>query len=190
MPPKIIFVRHAEAEHNKAHKLNFDDSVFSDERYADAPLTEEGYSQVNNLCKSLTKYSIIDVWSSPLTRAIQTAEKIVESSLADNLILHDNLLEISGNTHKCNTRKNKKDLKKLFPKCDFTYIPDTPCIWNSLENEYSAYQRLFLITKLIEDIYKHYPDDTAVVVVSHWAVLFAFLKQKLQNAEYYEYNLE
>ena len=96
MSPRFIFLRHGEAEHNVAfHKEGA--SVFKEEAYRDAKLTAKGIEQAIEAAKALSSLKIEAIWSSPLTRCIQTAEEVFEEVDCDELYLHDNLLERLGN---------------------------------------------------------------------------------------------
>lgn len=184
MPPKYIFFRHGEATHNVAFR-NGEPDAFTAEKYKDPPLTSEGKDQVIAAAKNLADYKIIGLWSSPLTRCIETSLELFEELDIQEMFLHDNLMEITYKGQVCNLRKRKEELKKehdgLF-KMDF--MPDYSCIWDSNETSYFSYQRMFMVLKLIEDIYKNESEDSYVLIVSHQNIMSPFVKKSLKNAEY------
>jgi broad specificity phosphatase PhoE len=79
-PPKFIFVRHGEAQHNVDFHVK-GQAAFTDPANKDAPLTAEGIQQAKATANALeTIPLILGIWSSPLTRAIQTAEEIFKET--------------------------------------------------------------------------------------------------------------
>ncbi|HTE86319.1 MAG TPA: histidine phosphatase family protein [Dehalococcoidia bacterium] len=64
---KVILVRHCETDHNRVGRV---------QGQSDAPLNERGLAQAACLAQSLAGQSIQALYSSPLRRAVQTAEPI------------------------------------------------------------------------------------------------------------------
>lgn len=184
MAPKFIFLRHAEAEHNVAFREKQDLSVFLEEQYKDARLTQVGLRQAQEAAKNLSDLSIIDIWCSPLTRCIQTAEEVFEESNASGLYLHDNLLERLGGGHVCNSRKSKTEIKQLHTIWNTKYLAETPVTWIERENEYAVRQRMFMLVMLIADIYKDAPDTSHILIVSHNDAICCLTGKSLKNAEH------
>ena len=184
MPPKFIFVRHGEAEHNVAFRENHDMSVFLKEQFTDAPLTQVGIQQAKETGKKLSSLNILDIWSSPLTRCIHTADEIFEETSAQKLYLHDNLLERLGGGHVCNSRKSKTELKKTHTLWNTKYLAETPVTWIERENEYALRQRMFMLITLLTDIYKDSPDDSHIVIVGHADAIYSLIGKLLTNAQY------
>lgn len=182
MPPKFIFVRHGEAEHNVGfHERG--EPAFFDEKYKDAPLTEKGKAQARDTGKALARLKILDIWSSPLTRCIQTSEELFEETGAQQLYLHDNLLECLGGGHICNTRKCKRELREKYPYMKMDALPDYPSMWVDRENEYALRQRMFMFVMLLADLYKDYGEDSHILVVSHANAIGCLTGKSLGNAE-------
>jgi probable phosphoglycerate mutase len=182
MPPKLIFVRHGEAEHNVGFHQRGEEA-FLDPKYKDAALTEKGKEQARETARSLASLKILDIWSSPLTRCIETAEELFEETGAQDFYLHDNLLERLGGGHECNTRKCKKELVEKYQLLKTSYLPDFPPRWIERENEYALRQRMFMLIMLLGDIYKDYSEDSHVLVVSHADAIFSLTGKPLKNAE-------
>ena len=183
MAPKFIFVRHGEAEHNVAFHEKKDENVFSDPKYKDAKLTAKGIEQAQKTGVALSELPILDIWCSPLTRCIQTAEEIFEEASVQNIYLHDSLLEWLGANHLCNERLTKTELKKT-TFWNMTYLPETPPTWIEKETYSSLYQRMFSFLKFLAEVYKDIPDTQHVVIVSHLNSILALTKKDLKNAEY------
>ncbi len=72
---QVTFIRHGEAEHNVAVRETGSNAAYSDPRWEDAALTEDGLQQAMqlqaDLLKTGTKFDIVLV--SPLMRTLQTA---------------------------------------------------------------------------------------------------------------------
>lgn len=183
-PPSFIFVRHGQAEHNVAAHGPEGDAAYLNKAYEDAPLTQEGKAQAKATGEALANYKIVGIWSSPLTRCIQTAYQILEETSAQHIYLHDSLLEILGGGHICNHRKPKKDIQHLYPICNAENLPDTPPSWIPTENEYSVRNRMMSLCLLLAQIYKDSPPHSYIVLTSHWGSIQALTGNALKNAEY------
>lgn len=182
MPPRFIFVRHGEATHNVAFHQE-GESAFEDVRWKDAELTEKGKEQAKKVGEELASYKIKDIWCSPLTRCIQTAEEIFEETSCEDLYLHDNLLERQGGNHVCNERKLKSEIKKLHSIWDVTHLPDIPMYWGPREHQMALYSRMLSFVLLLAHIYNECDDNTHIVIVSHNDAIHALTKKSLKNCE-------
>lgn len=191
MPPKFIFVRHGEATHNVAfyESKTQDESVFLDKKYEDAPLTEEGVKQAQATGKALFPYKILDIWCSPLTRAIQTAEEIFEEANCSQLYLHDNLLERLGGGHICNHRKDKSVLKKSHNIWDTSFLAEFPPLWIERESTSAVRARMLMLILYLADLYKSYNEEYHLVLVSHNDAIACLTGKSLKNAEFLSFTL-
>lgn len=189
--PKFIFVRHGEAEHNVAfHQVG--DSAFTNPKYKDAPLTDEGIKQARKTGEALseTGYKILDLWSSPLTRCIQTSLELYEELNLGELVLHDSLLERQGGGHICNDRKSPAELKKEYAFWNMLFLPTLPPMWIERENETSLQRRMLSFVLLLSEIYRNVAEDSYVLIVSHSDAICSLIKKPLKNAEYAILSLE
>lgn len=183
MAPRFIFVRHGEATHNVAfHEEG--ESAFQDEKHRDAQLTEKGKEQACKLAQELASYKILELWCSPLTRCIQTAEEIFEETSCNTLYLHDNLLERQGGSHVCNERKTKSELQNLYPCWKFTYLSEFPSRWKERENQTSLYTRMLMFVLVLAHLYGNYNEDSYIVIVGHNDAISALIGKSLKNCEY------
>ena len=155
--------------------------AFTKEEYRDAPLTETGKEQTRTSALKLKEYKILDIWTSPLTRAIQTAEELFEELDCGEIILHDNLLELLGGGNVCNERKPKYELKKSFEHWTTKYLADLPARWLPFENAYSVQQRMLMFVMLMAEIYKEESSDTHLIVVSHAQAIAALTGKSLKT---------
>ncbi len=183
-PPSFIFVRHGQAEHNVAAHGIEGDSAYRNPLYKDAALTQKGTAQARATGKALANYKILGIWSSPLTRCIQTSYQILEETSAQHIYLHDSLLEVLGGAHVCNHRKPKKDIEELYPICNVENLPDYPPSWIHTENYSSVRNRMVGLCKLLAELYKDSPLNSYIVLTSHWGSIKTLTGIALNNAEY------
>lgn len=183
---KFIFVRHGEATHNVAYRESKNDAVFTEEKYKDAPLTEKGIQEARDLANKLRDYigdKTVCIWSSPLTRAIQTAEELFEElNVGNEIYLHDGLLEFQDAYHKCNARISTGDLKKKFSTINTQLLPELPAFWIQSEPAVHRKYRMKMVLQMIKEICLV---DT-VVIVSHKNALYSLLEKELGNCEFVE----
>jgi broad specificity phosphatase PhoE len=183
MPPKFVFVRHGEAEHNVAYHTE-GVSAFSNPKFKDAQLTEKGKEQARETGRILSSLKIADIWCSPLTRTIQTAEELFEETSANTMYLHDNLLETLGGNHVCNERKAKYELKEKFDGWDMTLLSEMPACWFEREPVASVRQRMTAFLLWSRELYKDLPNDVHVLVVTHKDAIWSLTGKEMANGEY------
>ena len=189
MPPKFIFLRHGEAEHNVLfHKIG--ETAFEKEDVRDAPLTEQGLEQAKQSALKLREYKILDIWSSPLTRCIQTATEAFEETSASNCYLHDSLLERQGGNHVCNERKHKREIHQQFELWDTTFLPEMPSQWSAREDWTALHYRMKALVLLLADIYKTAAENSYILIVSHRDAILSLTKKDLLKAEFIVCSLE
>ena len=182
MPPTFIFVRHGEAKHNVAFHAT-DEKAFEDEANRDAPLTELGLTQAHETAVNLSEYKILDIWTSPLTRCIQTSAELFEETSSQNIYMHDNLLERQGGNHVCNERKLKHELRTKYLSYDTKFLAEKPAYWVERENMSSLYFRMLMFVLLLADRYAHLSEEHHLLVVSHRDAIFSITGKELQKAE-------
>lgn len=187
MPPRFLFLRHGEATHNVAFYAQ-GAQIFKEEAYRDAPLTEKGRQQAQDVARVFSGKSFSAIWCSPLTRCLETAEELFEEVTCHELYLHDNLLERQGNKYPMNERKAKHELKAAFPIWNMDFLSDLPAFWIPHENDYSLRQRMFMLVMLLADIYKDAMDP--ILIVGHADAIQALTGRLLKNAEFCELSLE
>ena len=153
-------------------------------KQAELAAESEAKAQAKATGKALSNHKILGIWSSPLTRCIQTSEELFEETSAQDIYLHDSLLEVLGGGHVCNYRKTRKELKTLYPHCNMENLPDYTPMWVHRENEFSVTNRMMGICLLLAEIYKDSPPDSYLVLTSHWGAIRALTGKALNNAEY------
>jgi broad specificity phosphatase PhoE len=190
--PKFVFVRHGEAEHNVASHNGLGDKAFTDPKYKNAPLTAKGKEQARATGEALfaSERRFLDIWCSPLTRCIETAEEIYEEINCAELWLHDSLVERLGGGHVCNERHYTSNIKKMFPCWKTDFLPEFPPLWVDRENQTSLQRRMLSFILLLAEMYKNVREGFYVLIVGHADAIFSLTHVSLKNAEYVEMSLE
>lgn len=182
---RFILVRHGEATHNAAyHERGV--SVFEEDQYKDAPLTEKGVEQARELATKLAeKYAgkTVSIWTSPLTRAIQTAEELFEEMDSTmTLYAHDGFLEFQDFKNKANHRSMRKEIKERFPHVDLRLIPEIPAFWVETEPSVLIRNRMRAALLTICELVS----TPLIVIVSHAHAIQALIGEKLDNCDFIE----
>ncbi len=185
MAPIFLFVRHGQAEHNTAAE-RMGDAAYEDPQYRDAHLTELGHQQAKaagHTIAALQNRRKVHVYSSPLSRCIQTAEGILDAGVkASSLILHDMLLERLHKNHICNSRTTPVELRAQFPKWDTRFLPLFPPHFSPQSEPYES--TAFRMSAFVESLQKKYEDTyTMIVIVSHHDAIESLLHLKLANGQ-------
>ena len=163
---KFLFVRHGETHFNEINLT---------QGWCDSPLSKLGVKQVENMSLQLKDYSINKAYTSPLGRAVETSEIILQGH---------NIAPIYD-----------KRLKEV----NFGLLEGLPCLFvdklqlessnwlDDLQMDYTGYegenvedviQRHF---ELLNDIEKKFQDDDTILMVGHGCSLYAFIKTLLKN---------
>jgi glucosyl-3-phosphoglycerate phosphatase len=115
MPKTVHLIRHGQSTFNALHDLTGQDPMIND-----APLSPLGHQQV---AAARAAYADVDydiIFTSPLTRAIQTATGIFGSSAP----MRVNLSHSEWVTHSCNTGRPASHLANEFPHLDFSHLAE------------------------------------------------------------------
>lgn len=110
----IYFIRHGQSEFNAAFKGEVDPLIF------DAPLTNLGFEQAFEARIAVNSLNITRVITSPLTRAIQTAQTIFDKTAPIEVRHgHHELLKFSGDVG-----RPPHELGADFPDLSFDSLPN------------------------------------------------------------------
>jgi len=109
----IYFIRHGQSEFNAAFQGEVDPFIF------DAPLTTLGFEQATQTRAAVADLGITRVITSPLTRALQTAQTIFDG-IAPIEVRHGHheLLKFSGDVGRA-----PEELSVDFPQLVFEHLP-------------------------------------------------------------------
>jgi broad specificity phosphatase PhoE len=184
MPPLFVYIRHGEALHNVANRIH-GPIAYTLKENEDASLSEEGHRQTKEAGFQL--HTIfgdrpVDVYSSPLSRCIQTAENASAHLNVQERILDDLLIERLGGGHVCNNRKTFYELAERFPGWDTEHIQDPPPILLEREPLSNVEGRMRQMWNWLQDAYK--TSERGVLVVSHQESLIALWSRDFKNAEF------
>jgi broad specificity phosphatase PhoE len=132
----------------------------------DAPLTDLGKEQARNV--NLSPQSKIDlVVSSPLSRALQTADFVCPPSALAKRVCCEHFREVNGDMLNAK-RRNRSELEKLFSSWDFNQLEsEEDSMWTPKMEEYEdvaerGYQGLYWLMRRPED---------SIVLVCHGGIL-------------------
>lgn len=174
---RIYFVRHAQGTHNLGG-----DAAYYDPANEDAPLTEIGLAQVRNTAEALGKEveKFDHIFTSSLTRCLQTAEVIYREVPSRKPIVTDFLLEAQGGGHICNQRRSMETLESKFPEFEFA-IPGESTYHYTMprEDDAAIRKRVDFIVDLASKM-----GGENVLMVSHHDTIYAYTGQSLRNADY------
>jgi len=179
----FILVRHGQGTHNLGAETE-GDAAYSNEAYRDARLTDKGALQAQEAGKKIAAEfgNVVAVWSSPLTRCIQTAKHILKSVKAPvgSLFLHDYLIERQRKDNICNYRANADDLSYEWPEFKTYFLPNVVSQWTEEEPGHVVKQRM---TMLLEHLKRKYTSGN-VLIVCHQESIYEVVGRGLANAEF------
>lgn len=160
MNTELYLIRHGETEWNKLGKF---------QGCTDIPLSEDGIQQAFLLQKRL-KGNFDCIYTSPLSRAVKTAQILCQPSCKKEPVIHPGLIEINfgkweGLTLEDINREYSLEFKRW--KTDEETAP-------IMGGELSLKNACVRVTKAILDIVQEHKGET-IVIVSHGGVLKAAL---------------
>lgn len=183
MPPTFILVRHAEGTHNLAAETE-GNAAYANEAYRNARLTDKGALQAQDAGKLIANScpKAVAVWSSPLTRCIQTAKHIMKSVIVPegNVFVHDYLIERQRKKDICNFRADASEITAEWPEFSSEFLPDVAAQWDEDEPEHVVKMR---VNMLLDHLKRKYTSGT-VIIVSHYETLLEVVGRGLANAEF------
>lgn len=176
----VYLIRHGQSEFNAAFN-----SIGKDPMIFDAPLTDKGRKQAEEARALVADLGIKQVITSPLTRAIQTAQCIFGDIAPITVVAqHRELL-----LHSCDVGRSPGELQRDFPTLSFTHLPDR--WWHQgPENDDG-------IAVEPEDIFLHRIDEfknslalikeRPLAIVGHGNAFQAMIGRMLDNCEIHQH---
>jgi broad specificity phosphatase PhoE len=184
--PTFIFLRHGEAQHNVAQR-QYGDSAYEDPRWKDAHLSPHGHQQTILAGEEIARRfgsEFRAIWSSPLSRCIQTAQNVHQNIRTPARILHDSLLERLGGGHVCNERMSKVDIVIQYPGWQSQFLPkEGPQMGSVREPHESVKMRMKSLLLYLTDLYKN--ETRPILIVTHHDAIEDLFDVSLRNAEFY-----
>jgi broad specificity phosphatase PhoE len=181
---QVYFVRHGFAKHNEEF-LKFGESAYYDSNNIDSSLVEKGIEQAKEVGLTLKEIKFDKIYSSSLTRCIQTTDIIVKN---ETVYLNDFLLEPQG-YHICNYRKDKFGVENFCNNLNNKYNLDfinNECGFIKETEDMIKNRILAFYNMLINDKKNNF---NTVLVVSHHDVINKFFKY-IYNIDYSPKNCE
>ena len=146
----IVLVRHGENDWVKKHRLAG--------RIPGVHLNEKGHQQAESAAQRLAHLPVTAVYSSPVTRCMETAQYIAQSHQLD-------IIQVDGISEVCYGRWEGNKIKKLAKKKRWFTVQFFPSRMQFPEGE-SLREVQFRAVQALEDLSRQHPDDL-IVVVSH-----------------------
>lgn len=181
----FVFLRHAEGPHNVA--LARDGAVaLQSSEFFDCSLTEGGREQCSVTRARLAHFRFVAVVSSPLRRAVETADLIAETAAIRRT--HDAIVEAQEEVHPCNWRAPRATMEASFPHWCMEWSEPLPPAPTGNETREAVQARveegMGHICRWLADTLEPLTPRDAVLIVSHWTPLRTYLGVHVDNAEY------
>lgn len=174
----IYFVRHGQSEFNAVFRTGDDDPMIFD-----APLTDLGRQQAIEARAEITKLGIRHVITSPLTRAIQTAQLLFPDGVS--MEVRDGHHELL--LHSCDVGRRPEELSNDFPHLEFGHLAEE--WWHSdgsagitVEPEDAFKSRIAEFVRDLDTIMAR-----PLLIVGHGNAFNEIIGRKLANCEVHRY---
>jgi probable phosphoglycerate mutase len=168
---RLYFVRHGESEANLAH-------VFSNRGFLH-PLTPKGVAQAQALAAQLAGHDITRIFSSPLQRAVQTAE-ILGQACAAPVVITDTLREWDVGIYEGTDDPRGWELHRQLQEDWFIHRR----LDHRMPEGESFLDMQARFIPFIQQLVVDAPPNEAVVLVGHGGLYHAMLPGLLQNIDY------
>ena len=177
----IICIRHGESTFNAAWRL-----TGSDPLHFDAPLSTVGTEQVRDARAAMAALPIDVVVSSPLTRALQTAQGLFDGHpRSPPIIVHPMLRERVENS--CDVGRSPRALASDFPSLDVAHLDE---IWWHAEGSpdprgicVEPVESVAARALKFKDYLRSRP-ERCIAVVGHGTFFFYLTGRMLANCEF------
>ncbi|KAF2212604.1 hypothetical protein CERZMDRAFT_111703 [Cercospora zeae-maydis SCOH1-5] len=179
MPPTLILIRHAEAEHNATSNWNL----------ADPELTANGLEQCKALEKRLREACplasrVERIISSPMKRTCQTTLNALSWLVNSGVPVELDAMWQENSNKNCDTGSNLKELSQRFPELDFSHVdPTYPDKSERTPYAYAKRANRKRGEHCLENLYAR--PEKVIVVVSHAGFLRTGIShRRFANADY------
>ena len=186
---KLYCIRHGRALHNDEFLIK-GEKAYRD--LIDTPLVDIGIKQAKDLSQNWKNLNDIElILVSPLKRTLQTAENIFKNTNIPIIAL-DCIMEFPLGYHRCNKRKNKKELIELYPNIDFSNLNEESEWTDEYETKENLVDRINKMKNFIKKC-----KEKNIAIVSHNSILSKFIfdeiwseKNEIKHCYPYEYTLQ
>ncbi|HAS28303.1 MAG TPA: alpha-ribazole phosphatase [Dehalococcoidia bacterium] len=152
---KLYLIRHGQTELNKVRRF---------QGRIDVPLNETGIGQAQKLALRLSSEPLDKIYTSPLSRAQQTAE-IIRSSHQIDIMTNEELVEMSFGSLE---GKTYREINEIFPDWNASVFDFTFAGGENLDN-------LVVRMKSFLDIVKKQDENSNILLVTHSGCLRVIL---------------
>lgn len=158
---RILLIRHGETEWNRTHRF---------QGRTDTPLNETGIRQADAAALMLKQESLTAVYSSPLSRALETARRITAYHLLPPLIIEPGFIEMDlgefdGMEAREWGRNNPDFMKSWWENPGKLKMPGGECLEEVQQRAVSALNRI--VAEL--------PQNSSILICSHNFVILSLL---------------
>lgn len=176
----VYLIRHGQSEFNAAHNAGDKDPMIFD-----APLTDKGRRQAEEVKALVAGLGIKQVITSPLTRAIQTALCIFDNIAPISVVARHRELLI----HSCDVGRSPGDLQRDFPTLSFEDLPDRWWHQGPENDDGIAVEPLDVFLKRIAAFERSLTQikDRPLAIVGHGNAFKALTGQMMDNCEILRY---
>ncbi|WP_299472424.1 histidine phosphatase family protein [uncultured Roseibium sp.] len=174
----IYFVRHGQSEFNAVFRTGDEDPMIFD-----APLTELGRQQAMDAREEIRDLGIRHVITSPLTRAIQTAQLMFPDGIS--MEVRDGHHELL--LHSCDVGRPPNELGADFPALAFGHLADE--WWHSDGTGGISVEPEDVFKARIADFVRHLDTimERPLLIVGHGNAFNEIIGRKLANCEVHRF---
>ena len=169
---RFIFVRHGKTHFNEINLT---------QGWCDSPLSKVGIRQVENISKQLEQYQIDKAYTSPLGRAVQTAN-IILSKKGIEPIYEERFKEVNFGILEGISTELVRKLNIESPD----WLEDLDMDYRPYEGE-DIHDVILKHHEALQEIIENCNDNETVLIVGHGCSLYGFLKSLFFKEQFLEF---
>ena len=166
---RFIFVRHGKTHFNEINLT---------QGWCDSPLSKVGIKQVENISKQLEQYQIDKAYTSPLGRAVQTANIILSKKEVEP-IYEERFKEVNFGILEGISTELVRKLNIESPD----WLEDLDMDYRPYEGE-DIHDVILKHHKAVQEIIEDCNDNETVLIVGHGCSLYGFIKSLLPQQSF------
>ena len=166
---RFIFVRHGKTHFNEINLT---------QGWCDSPLSKVGITQVENISKQLEQYQIDKAYTSPLGRAVQTANIILSKKEVEQ-IYEERFKEVNFGILEGISTELVRKLNIESPN----WLEDLDMDYRPYEGE-DIHDVILKHHKAVQEIIEDCNDNETVLIVGHGCSLYGFIKSLLPQQSF------
>lgn len=166
---RFIFVRHGKTHFNEINLT---------QGWCDSPLSKVGIKQVENISKQLEQYQIDKAYTSPLGRAVQTANIILSKKEVEP-IYEERFKEVNFGILEGISTELVRKLNIESPD----WLEDLDMDYRPYEGE-DIHDVILKLHKALQEIIEDCNEKDTVLIVGHGCSLYGFIKSLLPQQSF------